>query len=437
MKSDAASVATASGLFHRALATYQQQTGQTFALWAVVALLNLTAQIILRRELQPGEFGTLNSALGMVGLMTVPLLAVHLAFTLYLKQARPPEEMPRIEALRAAAFLATETFGWVWGGLSVVLIFLLLPLLDLPRFSLQLFTLMNVLVALGGILSRAICRGENRLRLWALLLLIAALSRTLVGAWLGALEPWAESGLAALLLAGFITLAPVLGGREVEPALRWQACRTALDRDFLIHAGATFSVLMGVFLFSSADRIAGQHWLGVAVNNNLGLIDWPTFDAYQTAGLLGRSLLWGTQPLLWILFAHRSPLNRTTTASLHFFWVYLGVLVVGALLLGCLSQPLSHLFVGAHFQATAHFVPSFAAVMVLLGLLQGIGIFALASRRHPECFLFGACGMGYAVLLYLAGRQPQLILAYMFGSGLVALMIILFLGVVRWGRKQP
>jgi hypothetical protein len=45
--------------------------------------------------------------------------------------------------------------------------------------------------------------------------------------------------------------------------------------------------------------------------------------------------------------------------------------------------------------------------------------------------------MGYAVLLYLAGRQPQLILAYMFGSGLVALMIILFLGVVRWGRKQP
>jgi hypothetical protein len=28
-------------------------------------------------------------------------------------------------------------------------------------------------------------------------------------------------------------------------------------------------------------------------------------------------------------------------------------------------------------------------------------------------------------------------LAYMFGAALVALMIVLFVGVVRWGRKQP
>jgi hypothetical protein len=437
MKPDAESVATDPGFFRRALVTYQKETGQPLAVWAGIAALNFIAQIFLHRELHLGEFGTLNTALAVVGLLTLPLLAFSQAFSLYLKQVHPPEQAPRIEALRAAAVIATETFGWIWGGLSILLIFVLLPLLDVPRISLHVFTVINVLVALGGVLSWAICQNGNRLRFWAVLLLYAALSRALVGALLGWLEPWAESGMAALLLAGFIALAPALDIREVKPALRWKACRDVWDRDFLLYAGATFSVLLGVFLFTNADRIVAQKWLGVAINNNLGIVPWSLLDAYQTAGLLGRSLLWGTQPLLWILFAHRSPLNRTTTASLTFFWVYLGSLVAGAFLLGVLTRPLCYLFCGSNYQPTALFVPSFAAVMVVLGLLQGVGIFALASRRYPECFLFSACSIGYAVLLDLAGRQAQSMIAYMFGAGVVSLMIVLFVGVVRWGRKQP
>ena len=69
--------------------------------------------------------------------------------------------------------------------------------------------------------------------------------------------------------------------------------------------------------------------------------------------------------------------------------------------------------------------------------LQALGVFSLASRRYHECFVLGGCGVGYTLLLYLAGRQPQLMPAYMFGGGLVSLMVVLFVGVVRWGRKQP
>jgi hypothetical protein len=75
--------------------------------------------------------------------------------------------------------------------------------------------------------------------------------------------------------------------------------------------------------------------------------------------------------------------------------------------------------------------------MVLLGLLQALGIFSLASRRYHECFVLGGCGVGYTLLLYLAGRQPLLMPAYMFGGGLVSLTLVLFVGIVRWGRKQP
>jgi membrane-associated PAP2 superfamily phosphatase len=75
--------------------------------------------------------------------------------------------------------------------------------------------------------------------------------------------------------------------------------------------------------------------------------------------------------------------------------------------------------------------------MVPLGLLQALGIFALASRRHQECFTLGACSIGYALILFFFARQPELMPAYMFGASLVSLMILLFVGVVRWGRKQP
>src|SRR5471030_885437 len=103
MKSDAVSVTPDPGFFRRVLITYEKETGQPLLLWAAIAALNFIAQIILRRELHPGEFGTLNTALGVVGLMTVPLLAVNLAFTLYLRQAHPPEQTSRIEALRSAS----------------------------------------------------------------------------------------------------------------------------------------------------------------------------------------------------------------------------------------------------------------------------------------------------------------------------------------------
>jgi len=437
MNVDAAPITKAPGFFRRSLDIFQRETDRSLAPWIIVAALNFTAQIIFRRDMAPGEFGTLNTALGMIGLMAVPALAMDQAFTHYLARNHAADRREFIDSLRASALLVTETFAWAWAAVSLLLVFLLLPLLSLPRFSLHLFTLLNVFIALGGLVSGTICRNTGRLRLWIGLLIAAAAARVLLGAGLAAPEPWAESGLAAFLLAGFITLGPAFRQPAVESALRLKALRTVLDRDFLLVLGGTFSVALALFLFSSADRIVAQSWFGSATNNNFGYVDWSAFDAYQTAGLLGRALLWGTQPLLLVLFAQRARLDRTTPASLTFFWIYLGALFLGATLLILLRQPLSSLFCGRDFSATALLVPIFSLAMVPLGLLQALGVFALASRRYHECFVLGGCGVGYTLLLYLAGRQPQLMPAYMFGGGLVALMIVLFVGVVRWGRKQP
>jgi hypothetical protein len=443
MKVDAAPAAKKAGFIPDVLATYKKENGQSLVAWALVALLNLIAQLVFRHEMKPGEFGTFNTALGAIGLLTVPVLAVHQALIHYLARRHEDDQRARIDALRASALLATETFGWIWGGICLALVFLLLPLLELPRFSLQLFTLMNVLVAVGGVISCAVCEWGRRLRLGTALLLFAAGARVLAGAGLAGVEPWAESGLAAFLLAGFITLTPALEARENEAGARWKACRALWDGDFLLCAGSTFSVLLALFLFTNADRLVAQTWMAVTP----GYISLYDFDAYQSAGLIARSLLWGTQPLLWMLYARRVHLHRTSVESLLCYWIYLVALLLGVVSLFQLAHPISLLFCGSqsvpfHHLAstadlTAQFVPSLAAAMIPLGLLQGLGIFALASRRHPECLVFGALGVGYALVLFLFGHQPQLMPAYMFGGGLVSLMIVLFVGVVRWGRKQP
>ena len=224
---------------------------------------------------------------------------------------------------------------------------------------------------------------------------------------------------------------------EAGAAQRIQAFKTIWDRAFLIDLGAIFSVFLAIYLFTNADRMVAQSWFGTAKDNNIGYVNWSMFDAYQTAGLLGRSILWGTQPLLFMLFIRRARLDRTTSASFAWFWLYLGALVAAIVIIDVFHVPLSRLFCDGNYYGTAHLVPGFTLTMIPLGLLQGVGIFGLASRRYPECYLFGVCGIAYTTLLFCAGRNPQLMLTYMFGGGLTALMIVLFLGVVRWGRKQP
>jgi hypothetical protein len=421
----------------RALFTHKGENGQSLLVWAVIAASHFIAQVIFRRELAPGEFGTLNTALGVIGLMAVPVFAVNQAFLHYGLRPQLAGTEEKRASFRAASLMATETFAWVWGALSLLLILLFLPLLDMPRFSLQLFILINVLVALGGGVSWAVSRHTAQLRLWMWLLVAAAVARVGLAWGISAQAPWAEAGLGAILLAGFILLTPVLRQGSADWIPRLKACQSILDRDFLVSAAATIAVMLGIYLFTNADRIVSQSWFGVATNNNLGLVNWDEFDAYQTAGLLARSLLWGTQPLLWILFAQRVGLNKTHAASLVFFWIYLGALLLGVVMISLLSRPLSQLFCGASFASTAGLVPSLTSAMIPLGLLQALGVFALASRRHHECFVLAGCSVGYALLLYLAGRQPHLMPAYMFGGGLVSSMVVLFVGVVRWGRRQP
>jgi hypothetical protein len=436
MKVDAAPGARKAPEYQRALRAYEIATGQLPLLWLLLAALNLGTQLVFFYYMSwraPGEFGTFNGVLGIVGLFVVPAAALPLVFRSFFMRS----QSTRLDGLRAAPIVFTETFTWLWAVCCVVLMVLPLPLPSLPRFSLDVFATMNVLLLLGAVISGTVCAEVRQERLWALLLVAAGLVRLALGGWTTAYQPSAEAALAAYVVAGFVLLAPALRPREVTLAERFRVFAAALDGTFLRYAGAVLSVLLGIYLFTNADRIVALNWRDVKVNG-LAVPDAPlrhVLDVYQATGLLARGLLWGTQPLLWIMYMERSVLEKTRAYSLRFFWIYLGTLVAGVLALGAL----------AHFGALTGVLgpiagsigPTFAAVMIPLGLLQGLGMFALASRRYPECYLIGGCGIVYALVLDIVGGRPQMMLPLMFGASMVALMIVLFVGVVRWGRKQP
>jgi hypothetical protein len=446
MSAEAAPAAQEADFFRRAVQSYETQTGQPALAWLLIALANAAFQAAFYCAMRAdraaaGEFGTLNAALGIIGLLTLPLLALHQAFRLYPMHPPRAGQDARLDSLRSSAVTVIETSALIWAACCCLLTLVPLPLPYLPRYPLQLLALLNVLAALGSVVTGSVYENRNQYRRWIILLVAAALIRMIAGGvlTLTPLAPWAETGLTVFLLASLITLIPALRTGTLDWPARLKTCRAVFDHDFLVFTGATLSVFLGIYLFSNADRIVTLRWVDTLPDQRVMMSSGTQdgFDFYQASGLWGRALLWGTQPLLWILFARRARLTHTTAASLTFFWLYLAALVLGALILGTLTQPHTLHAMGDFFQTAGYYAPTFAAVMIPLGLLQGLGIFSIASRRYPECFVLGGCSLVYTLVLLLFGRRPETMLPYMFGASIISLMAVLFVGVVRWGRRQP
>ncbi|HEX4139845.1 MAG TPA: hypothetical protein VHY09_05820, partial [Candidatus Methylacidiphilales bacterium] len=280
MKGDA--VARGPGTFARSVRTFEDITGQFALTWVLIALLNLGTQLAFFYYMSwraPGEFGIFNSALAIIGLLALPAVALPVALRLFFARA----QITSLDRLRESVVIVIETFTWLWALCSIVLLLMPLTLLSLPRFSLDVFKTMNLLLMLGAVVGGAVCTEARQLRRWSLLLVASALTRLAAGGWITAYQPSAEAALAAFVLGGFVTLAPALRQREVTFGARLQACAKALDGSFLRFAAATFSVLLGLYLFTNADRIVALGWTKIRVGETT-LPSAPAqhfYDVYQ------------------------------------------------------------------------------------------------------------------------------------------------------------
>lgn len=395
-----------------------------FSVIGVVGVLNFLSQVILRRELAPGEFGTANTVLGVVsalsGALLVLILVPHHRILSPQEAAQWKRHRPTLTRL--------AIFGW--GGVSLALLFALLPSLSLPRVSLQIFAILAVEATLAAGQGVARCRATKRMGLLTFLLLAGGTVRLAGSAIAGHNYPVAQSGVGPVILAGALLALPALQDYHL-PALGPGG--RAVLRKLLLPLLATASVVLAVQLFSNAHLIVAQRNFGAPDPANFGFVNLGGFDDFQAAGLIVQRFLAITLLVLVVFWGKRTVLPRTTRASLRWFWIYLGALVAGAVLL-VVAAPLANVVFTGN---PATFLPSFAAAFLMLGLVQGVGVFALASRRWIECFVLGACGIAYTLFLFYAGHQPALMISCMFGGALISLMLVLFIGVVRYARSHP
>lgn len=405
-------------------AEQRQLTRLTVIVAGVAAVSNFLSWVVLRRELAPGEFGTVNAVLGIVAILVAPVLALALV------PYRPLLSLADAEQwiVHRPALTRLATFGW--GGVALALLFTGLPFLSLPGLPLQMFAVLATAAMLAARLSVTLCRATGRLRLLTALLIGAALVRLGVSAVAGHYQPVAQAGIGAVILAAALVALPALQDYDF-PALGGEGRR--LLRQLLMPLLATASVVLAMALFSNAHRIVAQANFGAPDPANMGFVNPQGFDDFQAAALIARGVLTGTLALAVIFGTKRAALEKTTLASLRWFWIYLGALVGGVVLLVAAAPLADAVFTGN----PSAFLPGFAGAVFMLGLLQVAGVFALASRRWLECFVLGACGIAYTIFLFYAGTQPALLSSCMFGGALISLMLVLFVGVIRYARSHP
>jgi len=390
-------------------------TGANF----LAAAGNYLFQAAMRRHLSWSEFGYLNATLSLVQFTGVPLTAASHTLTYHLAQIQTTGDMEKIARLQAASLKFLRHLTWAIVMLGALLLAPVSEYLRFPRMSLAWAGLLWLPVNLWNTLGGAWCTGLSRFRLLALLMILATSVRLVTGTIAVSFYPWAEAGISASVFAGLVlaSLALFSPHHATIASLR----QVLLQRDWLIYGTAALAFAFGAFVFLQGDQIIAQRKFP---GEELG--------RYSGAGLLGRTIVWASLPVITVYFTRRSGHHAALSSPTPLLVIYLGMIGIGALGIYLLRVRLLQIFLGVHDAQLANLTARFALAMVPIGILQAMGCHYLAARRLPECLVFGGCGVAYLVALSLFGQTPGLMLDWM-ASGAMASVVLL--SVVSLARR--
>jgi hypothetical protein len=340
--------------------------------------------------------------------------------THHLAQIGAEGRAEKIARLQAASLKLLRHLTWIVFGLCLLLIPPLTDYLHCPRTSLVWAGLMWIPVNLWSTLGSAWCAGLSRFRLLAALLIGTAFVRLAAGDIAVGYYPWAEAGIAASILSGLVlaSIAVFSPHHATAASLR----QVMLQRDWLIYGGAALAVAFGTLVFLQGDQILAQrHFPGEQLGR------------YTGAGLLGRTVVWASLPVLTVYFTRRSGHHAAAASPSPLLVVYLAMLVAGAIGIFLIRATMLQLFLGTHDADLSSMTARFAFVMVPIGILQAMGYHYLAARRFRECLAFAGCAVVYLIALSTLGQTPVLMLSTMaeIASGSVVL-----LGLITLARRQ-
>jgi len=366
---------------------------------------NFAFQAIISHKLkESGEYGLVNTTLGFVGLLGLPLAVATTAITHYIARFNFSGDDAQLRGLLAGCrkFLFRLTIAG-----SVLAVFLAKPLSDFFHFrtNLALAALVCVLVGLWGGFATALCQGLGWFKRLALIGFLGVGLRLLFG-WLIVLKyPFAEWAVLASGIAVLANLVLLYWRKDLtRPASPVSPWNRELFQFFIVAAacvGGGFFFLQGDLLV--AQRCFSQHQFSQA-----------ELDAYSSAGVFARALPMTVAPLLIVLFTHRSAAHTgdALREQLKLIALYAGSLLCGAIGLLFL-RTFCLTLIGRNTPEAAAMIGPLALTMVFVALLQALAMWALASRWIKIALLYGGLGLGYWLALFCFGNSPANLLKTM------------------------
>jgi len=377
---------------------------------------------------QKGEFGLVITTISFIGFLALPLTIATQAVTHYVARFHISGEDARLNALLAGCrkFLLHITVAG-----SVLAIILVKPLghyFEIPRTGLTVIALVCVLGGLWSAYVVALCQGLGWFKRMALIGLLAAVLRVVVGLPLTHLWPVAESAV----LASVVMLLPnlILFYWRKDFPKQVATAESPWNQEFVQFLIVSAAYVIGSYCFSSADQLVANKFFAASYKESL--------DAYSSAGLLARALPNTAGPLLVVLFTHRSGRNHKDGLGdqMKLFGLYALGLILGAAML-YLLRGFCLQILHRNTPEAAGMVGHLAMTMVFAGLIQALGTWSLASRWLKVSLLYGVLGVTYWLTLLTVGLTPPDLLGVMpvaLGTAL-AIMLVIWLNTMY--RQHP
>ena len=390
----------------------------------LTGLGNFAFQAIIGHRLkESGEFGLVNTTLGYIGLLGLPLAIATTAITHHIARYDFHGDDARLQGLLAGCrkFLFRLT---VVGSLLAILV--AKPMSDFLHFraGLTLAALACVLAGLWGSFATALCQGLSWFKRLALIGLLGVGIRLAFGGVVLAKFSLAEWAVLASAVAALSNLVLLYWRKDLmrpaEPVSPW-------NREFLQFLAVSAAVVGGGYCFSQGDLLVAQRFFSKS-----------ELDNYAGAGVFARALPMTVAPLLIVLFTHRSTAHTgdALREQLKLIGLYAGGLICG--LIGLLVLKTFCLkMIDRNTPEAAAMIGQLATTMVFVALLQAVGIWALASRWIKIALLYGGLGLAYWLTLFALGKSPADLLQTMPVAGGLAFGLLFCVWLIAMKRSKP
>src|ERR1035437_4450393 len=297
-------------------------SGQILSAAGLLAGLgNYGFQAIMGHCLDKAEFGYVNSTLGFIGLLGLPLVIVSTSITHYIAHFRATGDEARLQGLLLGCrkFLFRLTLAG-----SVAAALLIKPLssfFHFPRQGLMLVALVCALGGLWGAFVSTLCQGLGWFGRLASITLVMMVLRLSFGTVMVIKYPVAEAGV---LATGVALLGYLMWLRWRKELARKSEAVSPWNLEFAQYLAVGAAWAIGGYCLTQGDLLVAQRNF---TGRDLGL--------YTAAGLLGRALPMVVAPMLTVLFTSRSG-HRTDSAlreQLKLLGLYAAGLAAGAAVL--------------------------------------------------------------------------------------------------------